>query len=176
MAKGKGSEFERAICKKLTVWLTGKVKPYAFWRSPSSGALATLHEENENLSGDVIGVTEEAKVICDIINFELKTGYKETSLDKFLKYNKNDNFKNFWQQCIDESCSKYPVIVYRKKGFKDPWVGINNDMFNKFESKLNNFRYLIIHFRSYLPDLYIFSYNEFFDTIKPKDIRELKSG
>ena len=130
--KSKGSAFEREICKKLSVWLTGKIKPYAFWRSPSSGAIATISEENINLSGDIIGISQEAKKICEKINFELKTGYKDTSLDKFLKYNKTDNFKNFWTQCINESCGKLPIIVFRKKGLKDPWIGINGYLFNHF--------------------------------------------
>ena len=48
--KAKGSAFEREVCKMLNVWLTGKEKPYVFWRSPSSGALATIHIENKDMS------------------------------------------------------------------------------------------------------------------------------
>ena len=33
---GKGGDFEREIAKTLTVWLTGKEKPYMYWRMPEA--------------------------------------------------------------------------------------------------------------------------------------------
>ncbi len=171
--KSKGSAFEREICKMLNVWLTGKEKPYVFWRSPSSGALATIHVENEDMSGDITGFSEEAKIICSVLNFELKTGYKETSIDKFLKYNKTDKLKEFWNQCINDcNDKKHPVLIYRKKGLNTPWVCIDNSLFNVLYRKLKNYRYIILHFRE-LRDMYIFELKEFFDAVKPNDIKEI---
>jgi hypothetical protein len=54
---GKGGDFEREISKAFTKWLTGVEKPYKFWRMPGSGGLATIHEENTNLSGDIRSVS-----------------------------------------------------------------------------------------------------------------------
>ena len=50
---GKGGDFERQVSKTLTKWLSGREKPYLFWRMPGSGGLATIHEENVGLSGDI---------------------------------------------------------------------------------------------------------------------------
>ena len=174
--KAKGSAFEREVCKILNVWLNGKEKPYVFWRSPSSGALATIHIENEDMSGDITGFSEEAKLICSIINFELKTGYKETSIDKFLKYNKTDKLKEFWCQCINDCRgNKYPMLIYRKKGLNTPWVCIDNKLYRKLEKHLSNFRYIKLHFRD-SRDMYMFEMKEFFDKIKPSTIKEIANG
>ena len=42
----KGGDNERNVSKFLTKWLTGKEKPYMFWRQDASGGLATVHVEN----------------------------------------------------------------------------------------------------------------------------------
>ena len=174
--KAKGSAFEREVSKILNIWLTGKEKPYVFWRSPSSGALATIHIENEDMSGDITGFSEEAKVICSVINFELKTGYKETSIDKFLKYNKTDKLKEFWVQCINDcNNKKFPMLIYRKKGLNTPWVCIDKDLYEKLKVKLSGFRYITLHFRD-IRDMYMFEMKEFFDVIKPGDIKEIADG
>ena len=174
--KSKGSAFEREVCKMLNVWLTGKKKPYVFWRSPSSGALATIHIENENMSGDIVGFSNEAELICSIINFELKTGYKETSIDKFLKYNKTDKLKEFWTQCINDcNNKKYPMLIYRKKGLNTPWVCIDKELYMKLKDNLSKFRYIMLHFKD-IRDMYIFELKEFFNAIKPDNIREIIDG
>ena len=62
----KGGDFERYIAKQLTVWLTGKSKPYMFWRMPASGGLATIHEECVGLAVDIRSVHEDAEFLTNI--------------------------------------------------------------------------------------------------------------
>jgi len=176
--KSKGSDFERYCSKKLSVWLTGQEKPYQFWRSPSSGGLATISELNQDLSGDIIGLTIEAKEICSIISIEAKTGYPKTSFWQHFKNIKNFNIKLFWIQCVNDAKEKYPVLIYRKKGSK-PIVGINMKMYkiiNKYVN-LNILNSLIVSFKEdeNLPSLKLYNMEDFFDIVTPEVIRKLKN-
>jgi hypothetical protein len=105
MGKGKkiGNAGERLVCKILTKWLTGKDKPYVFWRSANSGGLATTLGMYDDLSGDIISVRPEGKIITDHFSLEIKTGYDDTNIDKCLKNNKTENLKSFWIQCCSDA-------------------------------------------------------------------------
>lgn len=177
--KSKGSDFERYCAKKLSVWLTGKEKPYQFWRSPSSGGLATISELNQNLGGDIIGLTKEGKKICSVISIEIKTGYPSTTFWQHFKDIKNFNIKLFWQQCVGSSvqASKLPLLIYRKKGNK-PIVGIDektDKIINKYVS-LRGLNSLSVKFKDdeKLPTLEIYDMEDFFNIVKPEIIRKLK--
>lgn len=171
---GKGGEFERDICKFLTVWLTGKPKPYAFWRMPGSGSFATISEENVNMSGDIRGITSEGMEITDIISIECKTGYPKTSFWQHIKGTKGFNLKLFWIQCLEDAKKpgKHPILIYRKLRQK-PMIGINNNTNNLLKTKLNNFNSICLHWSNDLPDLILYNFKDFFNAIKPKNIKEL---
>jgi len=181
--KSKGSQFERDISRSLTVWLTGQAKPYAFWRSPASGGLATISELNQDLGGDIIGLTEEAKEICSIISIELKTGYPKTSFWQHFKNIKNFNIKVFWRQCVEdaERASKLPMLIYRKKGNK-PIVGVDrmtaSNLVVNGSFGLLMIGSILMRFPhdDGLPPVELFDMKDFFDVIKPMHIGMLKYG
>jgi hypothetical protein len=75
--------------------LTGQDKELFFYRSPGSGAVATINVGNKAISGDIMALKPEASLLIDKFSLELKTGYKGVSLDKHLKYNKADPLKAF---------------------------------------------------------------------------------
>ena len=95
---GKGGDFERYIAKELTVWLSGKPKPYMFWRMPASGGLATIHEECAGLAGDIRSVHEDAEFMTSIFAIECKTGYPRTSFWQHFKGIKNFNIQDIQLQ------------------------------------------------------------------------------
>ena len=115
--KGKGSLWERDIAKTLTKWLTGKEKPYVWWRMPGSGAIATISEENKELSGDIMPLRPEGAFLTDKFSIEAKTGYPSSSFHKHLKGVKNDEIRLFWEQCCGDAnrASKLPMLIYKKK-------------------------------------------------------------
>ena len=123
--KAKGSSWEREVAKFLTKWVTGKEKPYVFWRSPSSGALQTISEALD-ASGDIIALRDEGKFLTNMFSIELKTGYPQASFDKHLKDTKNNDIKGFWDQCLKDAlkAKKRPMLIFRKKGLQ-PIVGID---------------------------------------------------
>jgi hypothetical protein len=164
---GKGGDFERDISKFLTVWLTGVKRPYMYWRMPGSGGLATIHEENVDLSGDIRALKSEAEFLTDKYSIECKNGYKSTSFWQHFKGIKNFNLEQFWRQCIDDANKgdKEPMLIYRKKGQKELvgfdhyWTGLNLPSIRMLFSKEKK-----------LPPLVFYNMKDFFKIITPEDI------
>lgn len=172
---GKGGDFEREISKCLTCWLTGKEKPYAYWRMPGSGSLSTIHEENKNLSGDIKAMTPEAEFLTHIFSIECKTGYPQTSFWQHFGRIKNFNVEIFWRQCVDDAikANKNPMLIYRKKGRK-PIVGISKWINDKLYLE-GELPYLEMSFEDgRLPILVFYDLNDFLAQVNPQRIKNMR--
>jgi len=171
---GKGGDFEREVSKCLTCWLTGKEKPYAFWRMPGSGGLSTIHEENKNLTGDIAALLPEAEFLTSIFTIECKTGYPTTSFWQHFGRVKNFNIEIFWRQCFDDAVKsgKHPLLIYRKKGRK-PIVGIAQWIADQLMLDLPT---IILTFtqEQKLPILVFYDFNDFWEVVTPQKIKGLK--
>lgn len=170
--KSKGSSFERDIARYLTKWLTGQDKELYFWRSPSSGAVATINEMNGDISGDIIALKTEAKCLVDMFSIELKCGYKDADLSKHLKKTKNNTIKSFWDQCIRDSRmanGKYGMLIFKKD--REPTiVGIEKDtiMEKLMSNKIKNT--ITLSYKD-LPSVVFYDFIDFFDTLKPEQLK-----
>ena len=171
----KGGEFEREICKYLSKWIQGTEKPYIFWRGRGSGAMFTLDENaGDDFAGDIYLIRPEGKFFADAFATECKNGYPKTSIDYHLKYNKSDGIKEFWAQCCEaaEKTKRYPLLIYRKKGIKPIYVGIDYVVFMKLYVHIKHLRFIHINYPdTQLPDLYLFGQDEFFDTVTPNMVQ-----
>lgn len=168
---GKGADWERDLCKYLSKWIQGTEKPYCFWRGRGSGATFTSDNlVGESFAGDLYPVREEGKFLTDNFVVEAKNGYPTTSIDKHLKYGKDDKLLFFWQQVIEDSTrtEKYPLLVYKKKG-QSPWIGIDFKIYNTFIWYIKDLRHVCIHWdiKHNTKDLYLLDFKEFFDIITP---------
>jgi len=177
---GKGGDFERDISKDLTVWLTGKKKPYKFWRMPGSGGLATIHEECVDLSGDIRSLDEDGRFLTDIFSIECKNGYPSTSFWQHFKNIKTFHIKSFWIQCCNdaEKSGKHPMLIYRKKG-KNPIVGIDLVTFSMISYRVISILKLssiILNWNDNTSSIVFFDYKDFFEMVKPDDIKEIFNG
>lgn len=168
--KAKGSAFEREVCKKLTIWVTGQEKPYVFWRSPSSGSVATI-AQSSNISGDIISVKEDGNFFTDVFSIECKDGYPDAEIMKIFKNNKNDIIQEFWKQCITDArkANKQGMLIFKKKGFPiivgiEDGTKISKVMKDKI-SKNVTISYDI------LPHIVFFEFDEFLNSLDKKIIR-----
>jgi hypothetical protein len=172
-AKSKGSDFERYVAKFLGVWLTGKEKPYQYWRSPASGGLATINELNADLSGDIKALTPEAEILTNIYSIELKTGYPKTSFWQHFKNIKNFPIEQFWEQCVRDAnkSNKKPMLIYRKKG-NQPIVGISDiiDIWDLI--RLQSISLTFDEMKA-LPRLTFYNMEEFFKVVTPEVLKGL---
>lgn len=80
--KGKGSAFERDICRKLSLWWTQKEKEPRddiFWRTAGSGARATTrskkNKKTANSDGDIAALDPIGAPLLHIVTIECKRGY-----------------------------------------------------------------------------------------------------
>jgi hypothetical protein len=174
----KGGSFEREVAVDLTKWLTGKKKPYVFWRMPGSGGLATIHEECVDLSGDIRSLKPYSEFMTNRFSIECKTGYPRTNFWQLFKKIKHFDIKDFWMQtCRDaEKAGKYPMLIFRKLGQKKV-VCIRDleDLSLTFEiSELRNLPTLTVRFGCELPPMVVYDFVDFFKLVCPDDIKKLQ--
>lgn len=174
---GKGGDFERHISKTLTRWLSGQEKPYLYWRMPGSGGLATIHEENRGLSGDIRALSPDAEFLTDCFSIECKTGYPRSSFWQHFKDLKNNHIKEFWKQAVHDAynAEKRPMLIYRKKG-QQIIIGIckaDKLALEIVNDILPTLPCIEMRFRlEELPPVVFFDFKEFFDTIRPIEIED----
>lgn len=96
--KGKGSAFEREVCKKLSVWWTGDENGDCFWRSAMSGGRSTVTGTSTG-AGDIVGTTGRGDELVQCVTFELKRGYPNASPFQMVESKKgNATFEGFIDQ------------------------------------------------------------------------------
>lgn len=173
-SKAKGSAWERQISKLLTKWLTGQDKEYYFYRSPGSGAVSTINYGNKTLSGDIIAIKQEGSFFTEIFNIEAKNGYEGASFDKFLKENKNDILFKFWEQSVRDakSADKYPLVLFKKKGFPNPWIAFDKNVYDKIYKYINKTRHMILNYDIDVCVCFM-NFSDFLDIMSPEKIKEL---
>lgn len=80
----KGSQFERDIAKKLSLWWTKDVRDDIFWRTSQSGGRATTRAKKgkttANSEGDLCAIDPIGQPLMDRFVIELKKGYNKDSL------------------------------------------------------------------------------------------------
>jgi len=80
----KGSPFERAIAKQLSLWWTGGERDDVIWRTQASGGRATIRSKAgrtlHGQYGDLTFTDPVAKPLFDVFMIECKRGYGKWSL------------------------------------------------------------------------------------------------
>lgn len=170
----KGGTFERDICKYLSKWIQGTEKPYIFWRGRGSGGVFTQDiSSGEDFAGDIYLVRPDGKFLTDMFSIECKNGYPKATIDYHLKYNKTDSIRDFWEQCTNDATltKRHPLLIYKKLGIKPTFVGIDQKGKDMFDTLLTGVRYTHLHYADKLPDLYLYSMDEFFKLVRPEHLR-----
>jgi hypothetical protein len=169
--KEKSGKSEREIARFLTNWLTGQNKELYFWRSPGSGAVATINLGNKSISGDIISLKPEASFFTDMFSVEIKDGYSSTDFFQHIKGNKNFNIEDFWTQCTRDAYDneKLPLLLYKRKG--GLWTA-SLDLKGLIKFKSTNLKSIGITWPdSKLPNLHMFNMKDLFEVTKPGDLK-----
>jgi hypothetical protein len=81
---GKGSAFERAFSKELSLWWTEGERDDIFWRSSNSGGRATVRaavgKTTSGQYGDVAAIDASGIPFLDLVTIELKKGYSKFTI------------------------------------------------------------------------------------------------
>lgn len=107
---GKGSAFEREICKRLSAWwslgLGQEERSDIFWRSSQSGGRATQRAKSGRKTfgsyGDIAAVDPIGQPLIQMFTIELKRGSSHGCPGDLLDF-KEDNRKHPWMKCLAQA-------------------------------------------------------------------------
>lgn len=91
----KGGDFERELCRTLSLWFSGGKRDDLLWRSSQSGGRATARARKGQTTaghcGDICATCPEGEPITRKITWELKRGYNKTArMSDLLTYSYKD--------------------------------------------------------------------------------------
>lgn len=94
---GKGSSFERLICKRLSMWLTKGTRDDIFWRSSQSGGRATFRAQKGKTTfgsyGDIAAVDPLGLPLLKVFTIELKRGKSHGHPEDLVDRGNSSGFK-----------------------------------------------------------------------------------
>jgi hypothetical protein len=103
--KQKGAEFERDVCKKLSLWVSHGKREDLFWRSAMSGGRATVGrkkgKDHAKHAGDISATHPDGHALTDHWYVECKS-VADLKVDSWLLKEEGDLAK-FWRVAIEQA-------------------------------------------------------------------------
>jgi hypothetical protein len=124
--QGKGQQFERDICRDLSLWVSRGKSKNLFWRSSQSGGRATtLRRKGENLSvhaGDICAIDKRGEQFIKYFFVETKF-YHCLDLDMLCYAHLTGRLKPMWRKCCQQAAhyQKVPLLIF-KENFRPPML------------------------------------------------------
>lgn len=142
--KQKGSNFEREICKKLSLWVSEGKRDDLYWRSAMSGGRATVRSKvgktTINQLGDITAVDPLGFPLTDKFVLECKS-YKSLSWESFV-YGKGFIWET-WEivKKISYANSRRPFLIL-KQNKKDVVVAFDYNTIGRLKDYLATYPFL----------------------------------
>jgi hypothetical protein len=120
----KGSNFEREICKKISLWWTDGDRDDIYWRTSGSGARAKtrgkLGKGTFGQYGDIQATDPIGQPLIDLCSIEIKRGYNKAIINDFIDSKKKPDLRVFIEQAITdcrlrEDESEWILLVKRDR-------------------------------------------------------------
>lgn len=114
--KAKGSNFERTICVRFSLWVSGGKLRDLFWRSSMSGGRATIIRtkgESNRQGGDICSVAPEGHTLTDRFFMECKH-VKDIRLETFILANRGP-IAEWWKKACKQAkeSDRQPVLIIK---------------------------------------------------------------
>jgi len=128
----KGSQFERDLCRTLSLHFSNGTADDWFWRTSGSGSRATnLSASGKDLTkyqvGDMAPIRPEGVPLCDVFSFEFKF-YSGIDLHGiFHSVAPERSLLSFWAKCVRdaEASERVPAMVTKvNNGVPILWVPV----------------------------------------------------
>lgn len=87
MRRGKGQNFERWLCDRLSLWWLGRPGRRVFWRTSGSGATATVRSRkglHANHCGDICSIDPCSAAFSELLVVEAKRGYNGATVQDLM--------------------------------------------------------------------------------------------
>lgn len=145
MPKGKGSGFERELCRLLTAWWTGDPdRDVIFWRTSQSGGRATFRRRsgkatNQSHCGDVTALGKPGRILTRLITIELKRGYNKATANDVIDCpagRVQQKIEEFFQQAVEAAdAAKTPYwMIIHKRDMRRSVVYLPLDLFERLDA------------------------------------------
>jgi hypothetical protein len=114
----KGGAFERDVCRRLSLWVSGGTSTDIFWRSAMSGGRATVQlksgKVNVRQSGDICAIDPLGYPFVEAYFTEVKHR-RDLGIDRGFVCGTGD-LANFWRRARREAAKygKRPLLVARQ--------------------------------------------------------------
>ncbi len=179
---GKGSDFEREMANRLSIWYSGGKSDDWFWRTQASGGRATVRRKtgraNKEQFGDIVATEEDGKLFTTVFCCECKTGYSKRNKDKkvtnwcaldILDSKQAETvIEKFWKQCSRDAelSDREPLLIFRRPQMT-PCICFTSMLYNRLVDFFGPADYS--HIRLSIPrvgeQLTIMALADFFDWI-----------
>lgn len=184
MKAGKGSRFERDLCRQFSEWFSGGKATDWFWRSSTSGARATTRSKKGQRTygqhGDMAATHPKGQPLVDLISFEFKRGYNKTTIFDILDKPKSaakQKWEEFFDQAIKshESEGTYSWMIVAQRDRREPLVYMNCFLCDilEIESRLSPCAFLSYWRRGTYTMIVALPLDDFFRTVQPSHILKL---
>lgn len=122
----KGTPYERAVAKQLSLWWSDGEDDFIFWRSNTSGAMSTVRarkgKQTEGHCGDLTNVNKKGRAFIAKITPELKRGkHRNATIQDFIdrgpKQKKPQMIEQFINQAVTASRrakAPYWMVIFRR--------------------------------------------------------------
>ena len=179
---GKGSQFEREICKTLSRWWTQDIenpRDDVFWRTSQSGGRATERMKKGKTTaysyGDVTMVDPIGQPFIDSCLLELKRGYsKDISVLDFVDRGKGKPLLlKWWDKATKEKHKagrKYVLIILRRNA-RMPCVLISTAFLTDVEFMFGTIKHNVIQINTRDVSLAVVDLKTFLKTTHPDFFR-----
>ena len=123
-SKNKGSQFERIICKKLSLWISEGQREDIFWRSAMSGGRATVQYKkgisNKSQVCDISAIDPLGEKLLKNYVIECKF-YKNLHLENLVYNTSKKGIISFWKETKQKAIesNKYPILIARQNNKRD---------------------------------------------------------
>jgi len=121
--KRKGSQYERDLCRKLSLWLSSGKNPNLLWRSAMSGGRSTLARKkggiNKEQAGDISAIDPMGNRLTDHVYLEAKN-YKNIGLAKFFM-GLPGTLTTFWRETVSAAVynDKTPMLLVKQNFYPE---------------------------------------------------------
>lgn len=176
--KAKGAEFERSVCKRLSMWISRGKRDDLFWRSAMSGGRATIGQasgaDRSAQVGDVSAISDGGAFTDKAARFVSKhvvecKSVKDYQLDAFI-FEGRGVIANAIEQCRLASRVKSPFVVLKQNRGRE-LVVFTGDAVSKdgtADIKMLD-RYVLIECQDGgETDYYIVAFSDFLSNAKPR--------
>jgi len=163
--KQKGTDFELVIAKRLSRWYDPNSKVDYFWRTHSSGAVATIRKSMcEVMEGDIMSIREETHELFNYVVIECKR-MRTLDLISFLDRKTCDILSLYESSRAKLSQNKFLLLVVKRDyGETLVFTSLLLPKISKY-MKINN-NGLSLYLYKLEDILSMYTFNEFLHSVK----------